>query len=352
LGIAIIKEGDTAAMTVLHIVNGDSLRNKLINLTLGEDILVWREALYEGPIFSDLKTEEACQARAAYFATTIGLSEPDFRKQNEEQYKILTQHGAYDEIILWFEFDLFDQIMLIYLLDWFSKNKAPQTKLQLLSIGEFPGIELFTGLGQLTTMQLATLAGQWHEVTSEQLHIASLAWQAYASADPTAIENFLNEDISAAFPFLEDALLCHLGRFPSVSNGLGRLEQRALQCISEGLIQLIPLFERISKLENNYGLGDMQFWRYLERLGSGDNPLIRWTGPASLPRMDDSSSKRLKQWKLEITNTGKAVLVNKADWIELNGINRWLGGAHLKEESPMWRWDEETKKLIGAASTL
>jgi hypothetical protein len=155
--------------------------------------------------------------------------------------------------------------MLIYLLDWFCKYKAPQTKLELVCIGEFPGIELFLGLGQLTTVQFATLKDKWQEVTPEQLHLASKAWQVYASSDPTAIEKFLNEENLSPLPFLQDALKYHLTRFPSTHNGLSRIEQKTLQLLSEGMTQLVPLLQQISKTEKNYGLGDLQFWRYLER---------------------------------------------------------------------------------------
>jgi hypothetical protein len=102
----------------------------------------------------------------------------------------------------------------------------------------------------------------------------------------------------------------------------------------------------MSVSERNYGFGDMQFWRYLERLASGKHPLIRWTGPDSLPRMNDKVSKKLQEWKLEITDIGKAVLQNKADFIELNGIHRWLGGVLLTEGAKIWRWDEQENKLF------
>jgi hypothetical protein len=115
--------------------------------------------------------------------------------------------------------------MLIYLLSWFAKYKAPQTKLQLLCIGEYPGIPHFMGLGQLTTEQLSTLSGQWHEVTAAELHLAAKAWEAYVSSDPTKIERFLRDEDLSPLPFLQPALLCHLRRFPSVSNGLDLLSR-------------------------------------------------------------------------------------------------------------------------------
>jgi hypothetical protein len=53
----------------------------------------------------------------------------------------------------------------------------------------------------------------------------------------------------------------------------------------------------------------------------------------------------MEEWTFEITDAGKAILLNQADAIEINGINRCLGGILLTEAMPMWRWDEGNKKL-------
>jgi len=37
---------------------------------------------------------------------------------------------------------------------------------------------------------------------------------------------------------------------------------------------------------------------------------------------------------------GRAVLEGKRDAVEINGIDRWLGGVHLVV-GQVWRWDEE-----------
>ncbi|WP_235594179.1 hypothetical protein [Paenibacillus naphthalenovorans] len=47
---------------MLHLVNGDCFADRLREVVSGENILVWREALYEGPIsaaFTDPATREA-----------------------------------------------------------------------------------------------------------------------------------------------------------------------------------------------------------------------------------------------------------------------------------------------------
>ncbi|GAB7055634.1 MULTISPECIES: hypothetical protein [Paenibacillus] len=47
---------------MLHLVNGDCFADRLREVVPGEDVLVWREALYKGPIsaaFTDPATREA-----------------------------------------------------------------------------------------------------------------------------------------------------------------------------------------------------------------------------------------------------------------------------------------------------
>jgi hypothetical protein len=41
-----------------------------------------------------------------------------------------------------------------------------------------------------------------------------------------------------------------------------------------------------------------------------------------------------------ITETGQRVLQGQADFVELNGIDLWLGGVHLRADN-LWRWDNQ-----------
>ena len=40
-------------------------------------------------------------------------------------------------------------------------------------------------------------------------------------------------------------------------------------------------------------------------------------------------------------------LAGRSDFIEVNSIDLWLGGAHLTADN-LWRWDEQNRKLIRA----
>jgi hypothetical protein len=47
-----------------------------------------------------------------------------------------------------------------------------------------------------------------------------------------------------------------------------------------------------------------------------------------------------------ITEVGRSVIEGRADHIELNGIDQWLGGVHLKGVKAAWRWDRASAQLV------
>lgn len=329
---------------MLHITNGDAVANTLKQLDLPGDILVWREMLTDGPLSADLLERDFLQQRAAYFERTMNIPASMFADGVQEQLGVLQNFRAHEEVILWFEYDLFDQTILTFLLDWFSRQDLGSTRLSLICIGEFPGVEDFRGLGQLTPAQLATLVGSEQEVTPQQIELASRAWQAYVSDDPTAVERLLGEDTSA-LPLLREALLCHLRRFPSTENGLSRVEQQVLTLLEAGTMPLISLFDLVSKRESVYGFGDLQFWSYLERLRKAEHPPITITGP-DLPHFDTAYPIDFGQWQVSLTDAGRDVLSGQCDWLDDRVVERWIGGYHLTGASPVWRWDEGQRTLL------
>jgi hypothetical protein len=253
-----------------------------------------------GPTPAGLSPDEWREVRARFLSEEYEQELEDCKNDLLRQEATLQSFVEHDETILWFEHDLFCQINLIYLLEWFSKQSLEKTRLSLICIGEFPGVRDFRGLGQLTGEQLALLFDGRYQVTEQLLSVANRAWTAYGSANPEAIELLLEEDTSA-MPFLATALRAHLARFPSVTNGLGRIESKALELISEGGTDFKTLFVKFAAAEPVYGLGDAQLWCELKRLAKGKEPLIKVSGIADGKRFHDAS--------FELTEKGKSVLL-------------------------------------------
>jgi len=326
---------------MLHIHNGDSTAGTAKKADLAGEHLAWREALVCGPTPSGLSDHDFRQVRARHLSDAYGVNLQDCEKELREQQEALARFVDHEEVVLWFEHDLFCQVHLIYLLNWFAKREFGKTTLSLICIDNFPGIDDFRGLGQLDETQLASLFRQRRKISAAQLNLGSKAWQAYSSSDPSEIESLLVED-TEALPFLKSALFKHLERFPSVRDGLGHDARLCLELVADGQAEFKALFPAFGKRESLYGFGDAQVFLELKRLGNGPHPLLTITNDGNANSMD---SGQLLSTSFRITAHGKAVLNGDEDFVRLNGIDLWLGGVHLQGNEAAWRWDEDHQRL-------
>jgi hypothetical protein len=242
---------------------------------------------------------------------------------------------------------LTDQLLILKVLDWLSRQELGATKVSLICLGRYPGIEDFVGLGQLNSDQLTSLADTRQRVTEAQFRLARDGWTAFTSPDPTAIERLLQSDTSA-LPFLDRALRRHLEQFPSFQNGLSRTEHQALLALHRnGPLSALKLFFAVQRTEDPLFMGDLSFFRLLLGMAQAKHPLVQTAGPASL-RLGEHN-QALQEWinsPVSLTDVGRQVVEGRADHIKLNGIDRWLGGVHLRGAEAQWRWDFEKSKLV------
>ncbi|MDF2924148.1 MAG: polymerase subunit sigma [Paenibacillaceae bacterium] len=332
---------------MLHIVNGDSVGNMLKQGIVQGDVLVWREIYSCGPLFEDLTGpgERAC--RSQFLQAKLGVPASEYIENCEEQERKLGEFSKYNEVILWFEHDLFDQSMLSYLLHWFNRQKLRNTKLSLLCIGEFPGIERFHGLGQLSPAQLKTLSGTWRTIGQPEFKLGSELWQAYSSPDPMRLAGLLEkkeaELKASGLTFAYDAFKAHLSRLPSVGNGLGIVEQTTLQAVREGVNTPLELFRQVTDMLHILGMGDWEYWKYLRAMVEGDRPLLIIENAE--PGWDFRQAREFLNRLVSLSGWGEQMLEGTADRVALQGIDEWFGGLHLQGYDVPWRWDSSTGKL-------
>jgi hypothetical protein len=329
---------------MLHIHNGDSTANMMGEAEFPGEHLAFREALALGPTPQTTMQNEWLDVRANYLAAGSGLETDKVRADLVRLDEALNTI-ADAEVTLWFEHDLLCQINLSYLLARFARQGTNGARLNLICIGEYPGIKNFRGLGELTAAQMAGLFDTRHEVTDAEKRLAEAAWSAYCSPDPRAVEQLIARDTSA-LPYLKNALLQHLARFPSTRNGLSHAENRLLKFIADGETEFTRLCRKFFDAEPAYGLGDYAVWQDLQHLAHAARPLIIISGFDE----DEGASfaSRIYRTHVAITAAGNAVLNDKSDFIEMNSIDHWLSGVHLRPEN-LWRWDEAAQKLVAGS---
>jgi hypothetical protein len=355
-----------AAGGVLHVHCGDSSADTLRNSGVPGDVRVWCDPLCEGPTPVGVSDDEWRRLRAEHHVSVGNARTVAGNLQWQlRQDEALEAFASYGEVVLWFDACMFDQSILIRQLDWFGRQRAakagtgrpaeggpasslrfagasPRFRLSLICVGEFAGFEKFRGLGELSPEQMTSLLDTRHEVTPAETAAAQRAWAAWRSPDPADVEAAANADTSA-LPYLNDALVRHLEQFPSVYNGLGRLENEALDVIASGQGKLGKIFVGVSAKEERPFFGDSTLWACLDELANGRTPLLEIDGPGRLPLLD--SPEKLSAWTVTATDAGRDVLDGRADAVALNGIDRWLGGMHLSGAEAVWRWDGAEQRL-------
>ncbi|MDX2003564.1 MAG: hypothetical protein SFW35_14100 [Chitinophagales bacterium] len=251
----------------LHILNGDATKDIFLRTDLKtESYTVWREMMCEGPAEEFLHDPAFWKKREQYICKHFGETpEGYFDKVIMEQIRLEAFLSDYDEIILWFEHDVFCQINLVALLAWLNRLDLRGQKLYTVSIGSHPEIERFKGYGQLSPRQLHQLLPHKMELSKADIHFAESAWKAYASKTPADIEQLLN-NIPPHFPFLKSALQLHLQRLPHFQTRINLLEQKILQQLQENVMEKYELMRWMVEDDLEYGFTDRQFLAIIHRL--------------------------------------------------------------------------------------
>ncbi|HEX2833039.1 MAG TPA: DUF1835 domain-containing protein [Thermoanaerobaculia bacterium] len=293
---------------MIHIHNGDVALALAKRSNIPGDHIAFRESLITGPVG---ETEDWIEMRAQALAEAHQNDLLRVRTDLVEQEQLLDAAASQDEVVLWFEHDLFCLVHLLYLLQRFKR-----ARLSLVWCSK--------PIGENDERSLHLLFDSRAAVTPSMIAVARDVWKAYTSADPTSLNVYLDRE-RADFPFLREGITLHASRFPSMYNGLGAIEQQALHTIATGTTDFPTLFDRINAGLPRFGFGDSEVFRLLRWMAWRAVPLITVTG--ELPKAIFS-----------ITPAGENVLAAEVDDTTINDPDLWLGGTHLTR-GHLWRWD-------------
>ena len=328
---------------MLHIMNGDHAANRLRESGIQGEILVWRELYTYGPVTTVMADRNARQHRAVILEEQLGIPQQVYLHIEELEQKLRSLQ-RYKEIVLWFEYDLYDQTMLSYLLHYFSEQDLQNVRLNLLCIDSYPEVEFFRGLGQLTSKQIGSLSGHWHVIEKQELQAGKQFWEAYSSSDIRLHQEYLKSGMNE-LPFSKAAFEAHLSRLPSVTNGLGSIEQTTLEIIRAGTHRPHDLFRKVGDKLHVLGMGDLEYWAHLKRMSEGPHALIRMTGATTFPKYNQHD-QAFHDAVLSLTELGVQALNGEIDWSILSEDEYWVGGLLIgKKHQSSWRWNPTEKML-------
>ncbi len=250
----------------LHITNGDSLTNRLqeLHIVTGT-LLTWREMFCEGPTEIKIETEASINKRKAFLKKYYRIPTTDYETKFVSQIKKLDTTEKYDQIVLWFEYDLFCHINMIAAISLLMRKKLNNIPIYLVCSGKVENDKRLYGLCELSDQQLSQHYTNKKELTQDDLELASHIWTLYCESKPAKIAGQITKDSS--FDYLSICLKAHLQRFPNMLTGLNVLEHNILEMINGHQIKNIKqLMGYTLEYQGYYGYGDMQIKRVFARL--------------------------------------------------------------------------------------
>jgi hypothetical protein len=313
---------------LLHVLNGDCARIILEQTGLPGDTVVWADVLHDGPAPSGLSPEEWRTLRGGQLTTAASRARSEFLAGLRRADEQLARHSEYDEVVFWFEHDLFDQLLLIRHLDWISTQAGDRSVFRLICVGEFPGRPDFAGLGELRPDELATLFPARQPITDAHVALGSKLWRAFGAPDPRPLVRLTLDSDTSLLPYVAGALKRHLEEFPSDRDGLARTERQILTVVGQGHRTAVDAFRANARLEERVFMGDLTFFGILKRLTTGRAPLLEHEGEWPI----DAAPTGV----FAVTDAARRVLSGDADYVTINGIDRWMGGVHLTDGTYRW----------------
>ena len=254
-------------MNVLHIINGDSTKQGFEQTGLEGDTLVWREVFSEGPLGEKISSGSFWKNRQDWLCKFANETTEGYQEKVLNELTKLSE--PYDEINLWFEFDLHCQLNMLGVMTYLKQQTDLSTPaIYLICPAGYPGKENFMGMGELNGEELEYLYDHIREqLSGMDFIIAEEAWNIYVSRDVDKLKHYLNRtSFWGSLHLLKPALEAQLKRLQVNENGLNYIEQKLLDIYNYGIKTRSGIHKRFWKTEKIFGMGDMEIDIYLHGL--------------------------------------------------------------------------------------
>ena len=303
----------------LHIINGDDLAQHILDLKIEGETIIWREMLCEGPTATELGSKDFIALRTKFLKDNYQISAEDYKDQFLNELKKLTFYNSYEEVVLWFEFDLFSHINMLAAINHLMENQL-KVPVYLVCSKKLKGEKEQTVLSQLPLKALENHYEQRIALKQEDLEMASLLWQLYNESNPQKLKKLIKEKTN--FEYLSSCLRAHIERFPNSQTGLNSLEKNILKLITTNTItSMNQLLGYSLEYQGYYGYGDRQMQRVLDKL---------------------AIFYKIGEDKIELTPEGEEALEGTRNFYRVLKNDEYLGGVKIYD----FLYDAETHNIL------
>lgn len=302
----------------LHIVNGDSLNEKMLELDLLGKVVVWRELLCEGPTQQEVN-KDFFKLRKKFLRKAYDISAENYEERFVAEIRRLKSMKDYDKVVLWFEFDLFCHINMLAAISLITeKNK--DIPLYLVCSKKLEGDREFQPLSQLSTDSLRNHFENRIQLNTDDIEVANLIWELYCGNNPLLLKPHIKKNTN--FEYLSSCIRAHVERFPNSITGLNSLERNVLRLIeNHEITNENHLLGYALQYQGYYGYSDTQMQRLLDKL---------------------NIFYHLKDGRIQLTEKGEEALERKRNFYRELKNDEYFGGAKMYD----FLYESESHRLL------
>ena len=313
------------------------------------DVVFDHDSLSCGPLASLASLEAWRQLRDAYWneafplpqellARGSGRADPDLVSLSRRPEVLLSA----EVVNVWLGLSLENQLFLAWLVELAPVIGFDPQRIRVVQFERHP----VTGEAVMDVGELSSEVAAAHPppvpLTTDFLSDLREAWAAIAAPEPTSLFRYIEAHAHSPTVF-QRAFARILGRFPRRESGLNQWELELLKRVPKGGVTKEALLT--ATVGQCRGELDAAGWAYLSdrlrRLASLriPQPLLSLEGPP------ESDAKCM----VALTARGNDVLAHRANSVEMNGIDDWVGGIHLQSATGQVWFIEEDSLAASAA---
>jgi hypothetical protein len=243
----------------VHILPGDALASQFKSIGLNGEIIVCRECLIEGDVTGNALCEFFDQ-RAEFISDAYGEDRQYYFEKVVAEFEKIKLLSKNDEINLWFEYDLFCQVNMWFIISLLNKYDLKDV------YRVYPAVlkeeERWKGFGRLSNEQLNECFSCREKFGKDDLFLGEKLWNAYRNHNLNELLQ-LSEMKSSCFPLLPEVCRAEIDRKQK-----SRPQEILKQITVSGVSDFHKIFTKFWETEGVYGFGDLQVKKMLEQIQS------------------------------------------------------------------------------------
>lgn len=316
----------------VNITCGDCASTTLKQCNIAGQRLPWKDLFCIGPLLDSTDYQSFLLKRAEFITAWTQLEGlPDTKRMAAQDQQALQNTLRAKTIVVWVWPHLSNQLLLLFLLDWYQKHHYS---------GEILWIDASVEQQNNHEDQVRSLINTEVAISPSQLTYANSLWNALRQQTPETLIAILKEK-NECFPAINEALWRYLEQLPNINTGLSLQQNLILEAIEKGYHTPKAIYQYVHQNEKYFIAGDWYLWHVIAQMINSESPLIKTQSGQAYFYPPLRVSDDFDQQQLLMTKTGRQVFTAQCH-VSLNGIIGPSAGRD-KHHWQSWCYDPHTR---------